>query len=232
MRSFTAIAWSSVGKKIFTGITGLCLCGFVLVHLAGNMTLLDSSGETFNLYAHHLTSLGPILIVVEVILVTIFLIHIIIGLTIFISKLQGRPVAYEVVTNAGGASHKTISSTTMIYTGALMLTFMVVHLINFKYGPYYSTFIDGKEVRDLYRLVLETFAKEGYIIYYVASMLFLGYHLRHGFWSAFQSLGISHPVWTKPVYTIGVLFAILLGVGFVFLPVWLYVKAHYPGGLL
>ena len=232
MRSFSTIAWSSVGKKIFTGITGLSLCGFVLVHLAGNMTLLDSSGDMFNLYAHHLTSLGPLLYVAEAILVSIFVIHMIIGLSIFISKLRGRPVPYDVVTNAGGNSHKTISSTTMIYTGSLLLIFMVVHLINFKYGPYYSTYIDGKEVRDLYRLVLETFAKEGYFIYYIVSMIFLGYHLRHGFWSAFQSLGMSHPVWTKPVYAIGVLFAVLIGFGFIFLPVWLYIKANYPGGLL
>ena len=232
MRSFTAIAWSSVGKKIFTGITGLSLCGFVFVHLAGNMTLLDSSGEWFNLYAHHLTSLGPLLIVAEVILSSVFLIHMFIGLMIFIGKLRGRPVAYDVVTNAGGNSHKTISSTTMIYTGSLLFVFMIVHLINFKYGAYYSTIVDGREVRDLYRLVLETFAKEGYIIYYLFSMIFLGYHLRHGFWSAFQSLGMSHPVWTKPIYAIGVVLAILLSIGFVFLPAWLYVKAHYPGGLL
>ncbi len=231
MRSFTAIAWSSVGKKVFTGITGFSLSGFVLVHLAGNMTLLDSSGELFNLYAHHLISMGPLLYVAEAVLVSVFLIHMLIGLTIFISKLRGRPVPYDVYTSAGGNSRQTLSSKTMIYTGALMMIFMVVHLINFKYGPYYTTLIDGKEVRDLYRLVLETFAREGYIIYYVLSMVFLGYHLRHGFWSAFQSLGLNHPVWTKPVYVIGVLFAVLLGFGFIFLPVWLYIQAHYPGGL-
>ncbi len=92
MRSFSSIAWSSVGKKFFTGITGLFLCGFVLVHLAGNLTLLDGSGKTFNLYAHHLTSLGPLLYAAEAILVTIFLVHMAIGLTIYISKLRGRPV--------------------------------------------------------------------------------------------------------------------------------------------
>ncbi len=232
MRSFTAIAWSSVGKKVFTGITGFCLSGFVLVHLAGNMTLLDSSGEMFNLYAHHLTSMGPLLYVAEAVLVSIFLIHMFIGLTIFISKLRVRPVPYNVYTSAGGNSRQTISSKTMIYTGALLLIFMVVHLINFKYGAYYKTTIDGQEVRDLYKLVLETFAKEGYIIYYTVSMVLLGYHLRHGFWSAFQSLGMSHPVWTKPIYAIGVLFAVLLGIGFILLPVWLYIQAHYPGGLL
>lgn len=232
MRSFTTIAWSSVGKKILTGLTGLFLCGFVLVHLVGNLTLLDGSGKTFNLYAYRLTSLGPLLYVVEAILVTIILVHMIIGLTIYISKLRGRPVSYEMYTSAGGNSRQTISSTTMIYTGAYLLIFMVLHLIHFKYGPYYETQIDGKTVRDLYTLVLETFAKEGYLIYYIVSMVFLGYHLRHGFWSAFHSLGLEHPTWTRPIYGIGVVFAILLSIGFIFLPIWLYIIANYPGGLL
>jgi succinate dehydrogenase / fumarate reductase, cytochrome b subunit len=224
MKCFTAFFWSSVGKKLFTGLTGASLCGFITVHLAGNMTLLDTTGRLFNLYAYHLTSLGPLLYVAEGIMVAIFLIHMTIGATIFINKLRARPVKYDVYTSAGGASRKTISSTTMIYTGVILIVFLVIHLLNFKYAPAQMISIEGQNepVKDLYTVVKNVFLMKGYTIYYILTVILLGYHLRHGFWSAFQSLGINHPFWTKPLYTIGVLFAVLMSFGFVFIPAWMY----------
>lgn len=224
MNFFTTLFWSSVGKKLFTGLTGACLCCFIVVHLAGNMTLLDTSGRLFNLYAHHLTSLGPLLYVAEAIMVAIFLIHMIIGATIFIGKLRSRPVRYEVYTSAGGNSRQTLSSTTMIYTGIILIVFLVIHLINFKYAPAQMITLEGmtEPVKDLYTVVKKVFMMEGYTIYYIVTVILLGYHLRHGFWSAFQSLGINHPFWTKPIYAIGVLFAVLMSIGFVFIPAWMY----------
>ena len=75
----------------------------------------------------------------------------------------------------------------------------------------------------LYRLVLESFTQPLYVGLYVAAMLFLGLHLRHGFWSAFQSLGAMNPRLTKPVYALALVVALVLSVGFLALPVYVYV---------
>jgi succinate dehydrogenase / fumarate reductase cytochrome b subunit len=62
-----------------------------------------------------------------------------------------------------------------------------------------------------------------WVIFYSASMLFLGFHFRHGFWSAFQSLGMMNPRWSKPIYAMGALIALALVVGFFFMPIYLYI---------
>jgi succinate dehydrogenase / fumarate reductase cytochrome b subunit len=116
----------------------------------------------------------------------------------------------------------------MIYTGVVVLAFLVYHVLTFKYGPGvdegYVMTIDGVAVRDLYRLVVETFAQLPYTIIYVAVMALLGFHLRHGFWSAFQSLGMNHPRYTPIIYGIALLFAVVMAVGFLIIPVAVYLR--------
>jgi succinate dehydrogenase / fumarate reductase cytochrome b subunit len=88
----------------------------------------------------------------------------------------------------------------------------------------YTTTIDGEEVRDLYRLVIEEFQKPWYTLFYVVCMFLIGFHLRHGFWSAFQSLGVHHPKWSSHIYTLGLLVAVILGLGFIGIPVWVFLQ--------
>lgn len=227
MGRWTSAARSSVGKKILMAVTGLCLVGFVIAHLAGNFALLLGHADAFNKYSHFLTSLGGLLIAVEIGLVLFFVIHIISGVDVWLEKRRARPVEYEKVAAAGGPSRKTISSTTMIYTGVVLAVFTVLHVITFKYGPGidegYVVNLDGQQIRDLYRLVIEVFQKPGYVIWYVAAMTFLLFHMRHGFWSAFQSLGLTHPRYTSLIYTVGVIIAIVVGIGFLAIPVWIYI---------
>ena len=133
----------------------------------------------------------------------------------------------EVKAAQGHPRRMNISSKTMIWTGLILAVFTVIHLINFKYGPGieegYTFVLDGETARDLYRLVAESFAREVYVVPYVLCMILLGYHIRHGFWSAFQSLGVNHPRYTPVIYGIGVLAAIVLGVGFLAIPIWFYI---------
>jgi succinate dehydrogenase / fumarate reductase cytochrome b subunit len=110
----------------------------------------------------------------------------------------------------------------MILTGIVVLIFVGVHLKSFKYGPHYSTEVDGVVMRDLHRLVVQKFSRVEYVAGYVVAMVFLGFHLRHGFWSAFQSLGVHHPRFTPVIYGTGVVLAILLAAGFIVLPVWIF----------
>lgn len=216
---------STVGRKFLLAITGLCLLGFIIVHLIGNLLLLVGP-DAFNAYAHKLISLGPALYVAEGILVAIFLIHMATAIAVTWSNWRARPGGYAKSTNQGDPSRMTFSSRTMIWTGLVLLVFLIVHLITFKYGPgvkegYVAT-LDGEQVRDLYRLVVEWFSNGLYVAYYVISMGLLGFHLRHGFWSAFQSLGGFHPRFTPIAYALGVVAGVVLAVGFLGLPVWFF----------
>lgn len=222
MLPLTKALWSSVGKKILMALTGLAMIIFLIEHLSGNLLLFNKNPDPFNKYSHFLISFGWIIIVAELILIAILIFHIVSGVSVFLGKKKARPVSYKKTANAGGPSKKTISSTTMIYTGILIFVFLAIHLKTFKFGSYYTTNVDGVEMRDLYRLVIEVFQKPGYVIWYVAAMAFLGFHLRHGFWSAFQSLGAYHPRYMPIIYAIGIIVAIVLAVGFLGIPIWIY----------
>ncbi len=216
---------STVGRKFLLAVTGLCLVGFVIVHLMGNLLLLVGP-EAFNAYAHRLMSLGPLLYVAEGLLLAVFLIHIVTAITVTWGNWKARPSGYQTARDQGGPSRMTLSSKTMIWTGLVLLVFLIVHLITFKYGPGieegYATSLDGEPVRDLYRLVAEWFGNGIYVAYYVISMGLLGFHLRHGFWSAFQSLGGFHPRLTPLAYSLGIVAGVILAGGFLGLPVWFF----------
>lgn len=228
MTSLRVIVWSSVVRKFINAITGLGLSVFIVIHLLGNITLLTGNAEAFNSYAHFLMSTGVLIYLFEIGMVGFFLFHIITALSVWWDKQTARPQAYAKTAAAGYPSKKTISSQTMIYTGVILLIFTVLHLITFKYGPGiedgYVMVIDGVAIRDLYRLTLEVFSRPGYVIWYVAAMGLLGFHLRHGFWSAFQSLGVNHPRYTPVIYGIALLFALVMAIGFMVLPIIIYFR--------
>lgn len=225
MYALRAALWSSVGKKLITGLTGLLLSGFVVVHLIGNLTLLIG-GDAFNHYAHFLESLlhGWFIVVFEVGLIAILLSHAIAAVWVaLLDKRRARPVGYRKQGNAGGASRKSLSSRSMIVTGPLILIFIVLHVRMFKFGPAAHIPIPGGgEMRDIYALVVASF-KSGWITaYYVAMMSILGLHLWHGIWSAFQSLGWTNDRILNPLRGAGIAFALLLAIGFLFLPIYIY----------
>lgn len=207
---------SSIGRKLLTGITGLGLVAFVIVHLLGNLTLFFSA-SAYNQLAHVIERLGPLTYLVEALLLAIALLHITIGIKIHIGKRQARPVNYTEYESAGAPSRQTLSSRTMIVSGALLGLFLVVHLATFKFGTYYL--LPGSGDRDLSRLVFETFHKPGYTAGYVVVLSLLGLHLRHGIWSALQSLGID----TKPgVYGASAVIGSAIALGFIGLPLSIY----------
>lgn len=221
MDRLSTIVTSTVGRKFLNGLTGFFLCLFITVHLLGNL-LIVFNPEGFNVYAHTLESLGEILIAVEIGLVLVFLIHAITAVSVWWNKLSARPDKYRMVKSVGYPSRQTISSRTMIYTGIILGVFLVIHVIMFKYGPYYLTTHEGVQIRDLYKLVVEEFSKKWTVIAYEAVMILLGFHLRHGFWSAFQSLGMNHPKYSPIIYVLGIIFAIVIAVGFLAIPPYIY----------
>jgi succinate dehydrogenase / fumarate reductase cytochrome b subunit len=228
---FSTVLSSSLGKKIFMGLTGLMLSGFILVHLIGNITLLSPDRDPFNKYAHFLThGLGNFIYALEFGLAAVFLVHFIYAVWITLGNRSARPVKYAVVTNANGNSKKSIASITMIWTGVLIILFTVAHLFHFKFGEVimYTT-ADGQYMRDLYATVYLFFGDIWNVTMYVIVMAALGFHVSHGVWSAFQSLGLSGKKFTPVVYGVSAVFAIAMAIGFIAFPVIVYVKV---GGTL
>lgn len=240
MTTVSSVAWSSVGKKILSGLTGLALVLFVIVHLVGNLTLFIGPGA-FNGYARFLEHLvhGWFIIVFEIGLITLLLIHILTGVYVaWVDKERARPIKYQVRGNAGGGSRKTLSSRSMIITGIVVGFFVIWHVNMFKFGPAgVYTSADGTAMKDLYTLVANSFKNVWITAGYVAVMILLGFHLRHGAWSAFQSLGWNNDRYIDGLTRIGLVLAFLLAIGFLILPLYFFffvdpsaVQAAGPGG--
>ena len=209
MRWTASMFWSSIGKKLLMALTGFCLCGFLITHLFGNL-LLYSGKETFNAYSERLNSLGLIGRFIELGLLFFAVIHVIIGAILFFQNLKARPVQYIVNKRAGG---RTIGSATMPYTGFLLLTFVIFHLINFHFTD--------KTYATIYQIVSSTFTKPGYVTIYIAAIFITAIHIRHGFWSAFQTIGANHPKYMPVIRVISILFSIILGIGFGSIPIYM-----------
>jgi succinate dehydrogenase / fumarate reductase cytochrome b subunit len=207
---------SSVGTKLLIGITGLALFAYLIVHLAGNL-LVFAGQETFNEYSHRLIS-NPLVVPVEIGLLVIFLIHIYKTVMMWIRNQSARPVRYQKKAWAGHTSRKSLSSSTMIYSGLTVFLFVLIHLKQFKYGAMYQ--IGEPPVRDLYRTEVEVFSQPVWVVLYVIAVVLVAMHLRHGISSAVQSLGLSHPVYTKRIVIAGTIVAIAIGAGFAIIPIW------------
>ena len=108
----------------------------------------------------------------------------------------------------------------MIWTGLATLLFVGIHLAQMKYGAWYQ--IGDPPIRDLYRTEVDVFTSPVWVGFYVICMALIGLHLRHGISSAFQSLGASHPLYTKRLVALGTVIAILIAGGFAIIPIWVY----------
>lgn len=216
--SFRRVLSSSVGTKLLIGVTGLLLFAYLLLHLAGNL-LIFAGQSTFNEYSHSLIS-NPLTVPVEIALLLVFLLHVYKTVTMWFANQKARPIGYEKKSWAGYTSRKSVASTTMIWTGLVTLLFVGIHLAQMKYGAWYS--IGDPPIRDLYRTEVEVFSSPAWVSVYVICMVLIGFHLRHGISSAFQSIGADHPAYAKRLVAAGIVLAILIGGGFAIIPVYVY----------
>lgn len=201
---------TSIGKKLLMAITGLCFCGFLVVHLIGNLTIYGGK-DFFNAYVDHLHSYGPLINVAELVLLTLAAIHVLTGTILFFGNLNARPERYVVNKSAGG---RTIGSSTMPYTGFLMLLFIIFHLFNFHFADH--------ENQTVFEIVANAFAQRGYVFIYIVAMIIVAIHVSHGFWSAFQTIGASHPKYTPLIEGVGIAFSVIIGIGFGFIPIFIF----------
>ena len=212
---------SPVGKKIITGVTGLGLTLFVLIHMIDNLLLLTDA-DAYNQLGNWINSLGIVLYGIEFILLGAIIFHIAIAVQIKLNSWQARPIDYSQLNSMGTPSKQSFASRTMIVSGSILLIFLIFHLQTFKFGTYYVTNVNGIEMRDLSRLVIEKFQQPVYAFGYCGSLLLLALHLRHGIWSGCQSLGLLNSRLSPLIYTLALVFALLIAVGFILLPLIIY----------
>ena len=205
---------SSVGKKSIMAASGLLLSLFLLTHMLGN-SVSFLGRNAFNTYAERLHSLGVLVYIFEIGLLTLFLIHIITGIILYLENLQARPACYSVNTSEGGRSW---GSRTMPYTGVIILVFIIVHLMNFHFTD------KSVPVADLVRKLLSS---PSLAFFYIFSLVALALHLSHGFWSLFQSIGFNHEKYNPLLMKGALVFSILMGAVFILIPVLTLVSRSF-----
>jgi len=195
-------------------VTGFMLGGFLLVHAAGNSSIFWGR-HAFNSYAEHLHSLGVFVTIAETGLLSLFLLHSITGLSLFLQNRVARGDRYAVQKTAGG---RTWGSRTMPYTGVIILGFILLHLFNFHFVNHDSP------IADIVSPILTT---PLYTFLYAAAMMVLGLHISHGFWSLFQSLGVNHPKYDTFLRVISWIGCIVIAGIFLAIILLLLVSNHY-----
>ncbi len=212
---------STIGKKYLMGITGLVWAGFVLTHMLGNL-LIFVSADAYNSYGHALTS-GKLIYIVETVLIVSVLLHVSLAINLTLGNIKARPSRYAAASKSSKAV--SVASRTMAIQGSLILVFIISHIATFKYGKFYETTVENVAMRDLHRLVLEIFSQPGYVAWYVVALVMLGFHLRHGFGSIFQSFGLLNERYEPTIKKLSWTYAILVAVGFISQPLYVCLVA-------
>lgn len=208
---FTDLLTTSIGKKALMSATGLLLVGFLVLHLAGNLTLFaDDTGAAFNRYAQALASNRALMYAAEALLALLFLAHIALGLRVSMENRSARPRGYALSRDRGS---RTFSSNTMLITGVVVLGFLVIHITDFR--------LRERSPDGLAAMVFRRLSEPAGALIYLVGVIALGIHLSHAFRSALQTLGVNHPRYNRAIHGAGRLIAIGLAIGFAAFPVLL-----------
>lgn len=206
---------SSIGKKFIMALTGLSLILFLSVHLINNLFLFFGK-EGFNMLVSSLDAVKPLVRVAESILVLLFFFHIYNGIKLWWENRKANPDKYAV--NAS-KDNSTFYSRTMPWTGGILLVFLITHLstlwVQFNFG------MDG--THEYYEVIRQLFSAIIPVVLYAITMIVLGFHLNHGFQSAFQTFGWQHKKYTPLVEAIGTLVSVIYAVGFSSIPIYFFI---------
>jgi succinate dehydrogenase / fumarate reductase cytochrome b subunit len=207
---------STVGKKIAVAVTGLVMFGFVVMHMVGNLQIFEGP-EKINAYAKFLRVEPPLLWAARLVLLASVILHFVFTVQLTIRNRESRPVKY--------AMHEPVqasaSSRFMIWSGVFLLLYIVYHLLHFTTGTLHPEFRPG----DIYSNVVVGFSRWPVSLVYGLAMVALGFHLNHGVYSMFQTLGLNHPKynpwrralalaagWLIPIGYLTIPAAVLLGI--------------------
>lgn len=215
MNKFTALYRSSVGKKIIMSLSGLFLCTFLVVHVVINLFLFkQDGGETYNHYSEFMSS-NPFIRTVEIVLFAGLIAHVISGAVVWLKNRASRPVGYEMYQLK---DNTTFTSRTPMLTASASLVgfFLVIHLRTF-WVPNRFWEIPPQSNYDL---VAAAFSDPVYSLFYIVALLFLAFHLRHGFQSGFQTLGLSDKQYKWLIDSVAVIFWLFIPLAFAAMPAY------------
>jgi succinate dehydrogenase / fumarate reductase, cytochrome b subunit len=223
---------SSIGKKLVMGITGVSLIAFLCVHVYVNALIFLPDNRGYDAYtkAAHFLGSNPLIRAAEIGLFVGIILHIVQGLMLTFQNRAKRPIGYA---SYAGHKNSTWYSRSMGLLGTLILIFLVLHLYHFWAPNRYQQLMTGHE-KDLY-YEMELLFKNGLVVLvYVLGCISLAWHLLHGFWSSFQTLGLSTKKYKSVINGIGVAFSIIVPLVFIAMPVafyfeWLPKAASFPG---
>ena len=208
------IVFSSISKKFVMALAGLFLQTFLPIHFVINLLLLKSDPVPFNKAAHFMATF-PVIKIMEIVLMAVILIHVSYGIFLQIQNWLARPVGYA----GGQRSETSFFSRFMIWTGASILTFLVLHFFNFYFIK--LGLVSG-DPENFYSVAHNLFKIPAYDFIYLTCFLLLGFHLYHAFSSAFQTLGLNHRIWTPVVKVLAWVYAIAIPSGFAIIAICLW----------
>jgi succinate dehydrogenase / fumarate reductase cytochrome b subunit len=176
---------SSVGKKAVMAVTGLILVAYLITHVAANLLVFEGPAR-INTYAAMLHRTGALLWGARLVLLAAVILHIVAAVQLTRRRQAARPVGY-----AGGRTPQvsTWASRTIHWGGALILVFLVYHILHFTTGTLHPDFVELNPHHN----VTTGFRDPLVALFYLIAMAAVGLHLYHGIWSSGRSLGISAP---------------------------------------
>jgi len=211
-------------------LSGFVAFGYAVGHMLGNLQIFIGQNQ-INLYAKALHSMGPLLWLVRGFLIVCIALHIWLGLQLRIENWAARPDAY-----ARKKSVKTgLAARTMIWTGAIIFAFVIYHIMQFTVrstDPRFEHLLDGLGRHDVYSMVILGFQNLWISGFYIVAVGLVCFHLSHGIWSMFQSLGWNNKRSERWLKGFAVVVATVLFLGYISIPIAVlsgYLKL--PGGV-
>jgi len=191
MAWFTDFTRAAAGKKAVMAVTGIVLFGFILLHMIGNLHLYEGPGhlDEYGRFLRHVgaPALPPYgaLWIMRLVLIAAVVLHMWSAWQVTRMSWAARPAAYAYRQQV----HTTYASRTMRWGGVIILLFLIYHLLHFTTGTVHPSFEEGA----VYHNVVTGFSVWWVSLFYIVAQIALGFHLYHGVWSLFQSLGWSYP---------------------------------------
>jgi succinate dehydrogenase / fumarate reductase cytochrome b subunit len=216
MRRVISLYRSSVGKKFYMAVSGVILIGFLVAHMIGNLKMYMGP-EAFNHYAEFLRVVGePVLPrmvglwLFRILLLVAVGLHMLSAWQVYVQSRKARGKDYEKEESLSFA----YASRTMRWGGVIIAAFVVFHILHFTTGSAHPDFVHG----EAYQNVVLGFQSPWVLGFYLVAMIMVTFHVYHGLWSAFQTVGANHPKYNPIRRPLALVLALVLLVGFLSVP--------------
>lgn len=218
----SSIFTSSIGKKLMMSLAGIFLITFLLVHMGLNLLIIIFEDPMVYNRAAHFMSSNILIKIFEIALFGGLLLHVIYALILQVQNWIARPRRYS----RANYSNTSFFSKFMIHTAAIVLVFLVIHFMDFyfkaKFGHAAEIHVDGVVYHDLASEIIDKFKMMPYVVFYIAAFIFLGFHLIHGFQSAFKTLGLDHKKYTPVIQLLAIIYTVVVVAGYSIIPLVVY----------